>query len=55
MDINVHGVILGMKLVLPRMIARGRGHVVNIASQAGKYGVAGRRHLLREQGTPSST
>jgi NADP-dependent 3-hydroxy acid dehydrogenase YdfG len=41
MDINVHGVILGMKLVLPRMIGRGRGHVVNIASQAGKYGFPG--------------
>ena len=40
-DINVHGVILGMKLVLPRMLARGRGHVVNIASQAGKYGFPG--------------
>jgi NADP-dependent 3-hydroxy acid dehydrogenase YdfG len=41
LDINVHGVILGMKLVLPRMIARGRGHIVNIASQAGKYGFPG--------------
>jgi NADP-dependent 3-hydroxy acid dehydrogenase YdfG len=41
MDINVHGVILGMKLVLPRMIGRGRGHVVNVASQAGKYGFPG--------------
>jgi NADP-dependent 3-hydroxy acid dehydrogenase YdfG len=41
LDINVHGVILGMKLVLPRMIARGRGHIVNIASQAGKYGLPG--------------
>ncbi len=40
-DINVHGVILGMKIVLPRMIGRGRGHVVNIASQAGKYGFPG--------------
>jgi NADP-dependent 3-hydroxy acid dehydrogenase YdfG len=40
-DINVHGVILGMKLVLPRMIARGRGHVLNVASQAGKYGFPG--------------
>src|SRR5262245_40897314 len=39
MDINVHGVILGMKLALPGMIGRGRGHVVNIASQAGKYGL----------------
>ena len=41
LDINVHGVILGMKLVLPRMIARDRGHIVNIASQAGKYGFPG--------------
>jgi NADP-dependent 3-hydroxy acid dehydrogenase YdfG len=41
LDINVHGVILGMKLELPRMIARGSGHVVNIASQAGKYGFPG--------------
>jgi NADP-dependent 3-hydroxy acid dehydrogenase YdfG len=40
-DINVHGVILGMKIVLPRMLGRGRGHVVNIASQAGKYGFPG--------------
>jgi NADP-dependent 3-hydroxy acid dehydrogenase YdfG len=41
LDINLHGVILGMKLVLPRMLARGHGHVVNIASQAGKYGFPG--------------
>jgi NADP-dependent 3-hydroxy acid dehydrogenase YdfG len=41
MDINVHGVILGMKVALPRMVARGSGHVVNIASQAGKYGFPG--------------
>jgi len=41
LDINVLGVINGMKAVLPRMSARGRGHVVNIASQAGKYGLPG--------------
>jgi NADP-dependent 3-hydroxy acid dehydrogenase YdfG len=40
-DINVHGVIFGMKIVLPRMLERGRGHVVNIASQAGKGGFPG--------------
>jgi NADP-dependent 3-hydroxy acid dehydrogenase YdfG len=40
-DINLHGVILGMKIALPRLVARGRGHVVNIASQAGKYGAPG--------------
>jgi NADP-dependent 3-hydroxy acid dehydrogenase YdfG len=40
-DINLHGVIHGMKVALPRMMARNRGHVVNIASQAGKYGAPG--------------
>ena len=39
-DINVHGVIHGMKEVLPRFVARGRGHLVNIASSAGKGGYA---------------
>lgn len=40
-DINVHGVLHGMKEALPRMRARGRGHIVNIASTAGKVGFAG--------------
>jgi NADP-dependent 3-hydroxy acid dehydrogenase YdfG len=35
-DINVHGVMLGMKLALPRFVARGEGHLINIASAAGK-------------------
>ena len=37
-DINVHGVIFGMKEALPRMLERRRGHIVNIASLAGKAG-----------------
>jgi len=41
LDINVLGVIMGMKVALPRMTGRGRGHIVNIASQAGKYGFPG--------------
>jgi NADP-dependent 3-hydroxy acid dehydrogenase YdfG len=40
-DINLHGVLFGMKEVLPRMQRRGTGHVVNIASQAGKGGFPG--------------
>jgi len=40
-DINVHGVLFGMKLALPRMQRRGAGHVVNLASQAGKGGFPG--------------
>ncbi|MCP2340127.1 SDR family oxidoreductase [Actinomadura rupiterrae] len=35
LDINVHGVMLGTKLALARMLPRGRGHVINIASVAG--------------------
>ena len=37
-DINVHGVIYGCKLALPRFLPRGRGHLVNMASIAGKGG-----------------
>jgi NADP-dependent 3-hydroxy acid dehydrogenase YdfG len=40
-DINVHGVLLGMKLALPGMRSRGGGHVVNIASSGGRTGFAG--------------
>jgi short-subunit dehydrogenase len=40
-DINLHGVILGTKLALERMIPRNRGHIVNVASQAGKFGSPG--------------
>ncbi|MCA1682747.1 MAG: SDR family oxidoreductase [Actinobacteria bacterium] len=40
-DINVHGVLHGMKEAIPRMLARERGHVVNIASTAGRGGFAG--------------
>jgi NADP-dependent 3-hydroxy acid dehydrogenase YdfG len=40
-DINVHGVLHGMKAVLPRFISRGTGHLINIASTAGKGGFPG--------------
>jgi NAD(P)-dependent dehydrogenase (short-subunit alcohol dehydrogenase family) len=40
-DIDLHGVIFGMKLALARMIPRGRGPIVNIASQAGRFGSPG--------------
>jgi NAD(P)-dependent dehydrogenase (short-subunit alcohol dehydrogenase family) len=40
-DIDLHGVIFGMKLALARMLPRERGHIVNVASQAGKLGTAG--------------
>ena len=40
-DINVHGVIHGSKLALERFLPRGRGHLVQIASVAGKAGFPG--------------
>ena len=40
-DINVNGVLYGMKEILPRFASRGRGHLVNIASSAGKNGFPG--------------
>jgi short-subunit dehydrogenase len=40
-DINLSAVIVGTKLALARMIPRDRGHIVNISSQAGKFGAPG--------------
>jgi len=41
LDINVYGVIAGTQLALERMRPRGGGHIVNVASSAGKAGVPG--------------
>jgi len=41
MEVNVFGVVNGMRAVLPGMVERGRGHVVNVASLAGKFPVKG--------------
>jgi NAD(P)-dependent dehydrogenase (short-subunit alcohol dehydrogenase family) len=41
LDINVYGVILGSKLALERMVPRGSGHVINVASLAGESYIPG--------------
>ncbi|MGV9413230.1 SDR family oxidoreductase [Nocardia sp. NPDC003693] len=41
LDINVYGVILGSKLAIARMLPRGSGHVINIASLAGETHIPG--------------
>lgn len=40
-DINVVGALVGMRGALLGMTARGRGHIVNVASAAGKAPVPG--------------
>jgi NADP-dependent 3-hydroxy acid dehydrogenase YdfG len=40
-DVNVHGVVTGMKLAAPGMVRRGRGHLVNVGSAASLVGLAG--------------
>src|SRR3954452_8845647 len=40
-DINVNGVLFGVKEAVPRFLSRNSGHLVNIASSAGKAGFPG--------------
>jgi 3-oxoacyl-[acyl-carrier protein] reductase len=41
LDTNLKGVFLVSRAVIPSMISRGRGHIVNISSLAGKNSFAG--------------
>lgn len=41
LEVNLHGVIRGVKLTAPAMRARGRGHIVTIASAASKLSPPG--------------
>ncbi|WP_018178401.1 SDR family oxidoreductase [Jongsikchunia kroppenstedtii] len=41
LDVNVRGMLAGMRTVVPHMVARGRGHVVNVASMAGMIPIPG--------------
>lgn len=40
-DVNLHGVVLGTKAMVPGMVARGGGHVVNVASGVGRVAAPG--------------
>lgn len=41
LEINLRAVVTGTRLVAPAMVARGHGHVVNVASAVGRLGMAG--------------
>ena len=41
LEINAYGVLVGSRLAAVRMAARGDGHIVNVASAAGRIGFAG--------------
>jgi short-subunit dehydrogenase len=41
LDINIYGVLVGIQLAIERMRPRGSGHIVNLASQAGKTAIPG--------------
>lgn len=41
LDVNLHGVIRGVRLTAPAMAARGRGHIVTIASAAARLSPPG--------------
>jgi short-subunit dehydrogenase len=40
-EVNFYGVLNGCRLVLPEMVARRRGHIINIASMAGMVAIPG--------------
>lgn len=40
-EVNLYGVLTGCRLVLPEMVARRSGHIVNVASLAGMVAVPG--------------
>jgi NAD(P)-dependent dehydrogenase (short-subunit alcohol dehydrogenase family) len=63
LDVDLHGVVHGVRAAYPVMVRQGAGHIVNTASVAGlvpaaleisytaaKYGVVGLSHALRAEG-----
>jgi NAD(P)-dependent dehydrogenase (short-subunit alcohol dehydrogenase family) len=40
-EVNLYGVLNGCQLVLPEMVARRKGHIINIASMAGVMAIPG--------------
>jgi NAD(P)-dependent dehydrogenase (short-subunit alcohol dehydrogenase family) len=41
LKVNLLGPMYGMKLAIPGMLERGRGHIINVVSTAGRFGIPG--------------
>ena len=44
LDVNLHGVFLANKAVLPLMVRQGEGDIINIGSALTRHGMRGRAH-----------
>lgn len=41
LKVNLIGPMHGMKIMIPRMLGRGRGHIINLVSSAGRFSLPG--------------
>ena len=51
LDVNLHGVFLANKAVLPLMIPQGKGDIINIGSALTRHGMRGRAHAASYSAT----
>lgn len=50
LGVNLRGTFLCSRFVLPHMLARGEGRIINVASQIGQIGAAGLAHYSASKG-----
>jgi NADP-dependent 3-hydroxy acid dehydrogenase YdfG len=55
MNVNLRGLIVGTQLVIPDMVAAGRGRIINVTSEAGGTSVASHPNDCRRRVSPFGT